>query len=97
MDDFDSNSLEAVGVVSDLKVEKMASIAEERIMITESEHEVQVVPDMPSPRRNLSDQKKSKTFSDVKKKRRFKDGKVCEFCGEEFRTDFGLTKHKNVC
>ena len=55
MDDFDSNSLEEVGVVSDLKVEKMASIAEERIMITESEHEVQVVPDMPSPRRNLSD------------------------------------------
>jgi hypothetical protein len=55
VDDFDSNSLEAVGVVSDLKVEKMASIAEERIMITESEHEVQLVPDMPLPRRNLSD------------------------------------------
>jgi len=34
---------------------------------------------------------------DEKKKRRFKDGKVCEFCGEEFRTDFGLLKHKNVC
>ena len=68
----------------------MVSIAEERIMptITESEHEVQVVPDMPSPRRNRSDQKK---------KRKFKDGKVCEFCGEEFRTDFGLAKHKNVC
>jgi len=61
VDDFDSNSLEAVGVVSDLKFEATAkaSIAEERILptITESEHEVQVVPDMPSPRRNLSDQK----------------------------------------